>query len=684
MSRYPVEALLRPIVEWQSASACASASLLLAMQPQWFALPSFYSYSLAGLLSFRTLQRFWQGFPIYRYQKRLKRLPRYVLPAAKVPVSQRQLFLGKGFEWRAIHTQRFYQCNLPQFERYTKAGKSYALSRRIEFLSERHPVLKPLAYLTTSNSGLNPVRPLPEVGGNPLLHGVEPQETDVLLGLGERVGHTLVLGTTRVGKTRLLELLLIQDIRRGDVVIVFDPKGDANLLRRIYAEAKACGREDDVIIFHLGFPEHSARYNPISQFARVTEVANRVANQLPASGDSAAFKEFAWRFVNIIAQALVALGRRPTYHAIQRYILNIDHLLLDYCKQWLPKVDPNWESAVALVEKEIDAQKLPIHMRTRSRYLLAIVNYIRNSALYDPIAEGLCSAFNYDKTYFDKITASLLPLLEKLTTGKSAELISPIYDNLEDERPLFDWQQVIRGRKIVYVGLDAMSDREVASAVGSAMFSDLCSVAGQIYKHGTEGIGSLSKTREKIAINVHADEFNEIANDDVNTLLNKAGGAGFQLTLYTQTRADISVRLGSQDKAEQTKGNLNTLICLRVANEDTARLLTDMLPKNVPVQIIQPVSSATDANNVGTEQDFGTTNEDRLNTVEVPLLNPGDLLQLPKGQAFCLMNGGQLWKFRIPLPSSDDFKGIPAWVEELSQHMKAKYQNNTMEASSHL
>ena len=36
---------------------------------------------------------------------------------------------------------------------------------------------------------------------------------------------TLVLGTTRVGKTRLAEILITQDIRRGDTVIGFDPKG---------------------------------------------------------------------------------------------------------------------------------------------------------------------------------------------------------------------------------------------------------------------------------------------------------------------------------------------------------------------------------------------------------------------------------------------------------------------------
>ena len=65
-----------------------------------------------------------------------------------------------------------------------------------------------------------------------------------------------------------------------------------------------------------------------------------------------------------------------------------------------------------------------------------------------------------------------------------AELISPNYADLNDPRPNFDWMQVIRKRAIVYVGLDALSDPEVAAAVGNSMFSDLVSVAGHIYKFG--------------------------------------------------------------------------------------------------------------------------------------------------------------------------------------------------------
>jgi DNA helicase HerA-like ATPase len=162
------------------------------------------------------------------------------------------------------------------------------------------------------------------------------------------VGHTLVLGTTRVGKTRLAEILITQDIRRGDVVIVFDSKGDADLLRRVYAEAKRAARARDFYLFHLGYPEVSARYNAIGSFSRITEVATRIANQLPSEGNSAAFKEFAGRFVNIIARALVALGGRPDYQQVRRYINDIEPLFVEYAREHLRRHGgKGWEAAIA-------------------------------------------------------------------------------------------------------------------------------------------------------------------------------------------------------------------------------------------------------------------------------------------------------------------------------------------------
>lgn len=668
--KYPVENLLRPPLEWWSAStSMMMALLLLSARPEKFLLtPMLVKYLVIALLLFGGL-RFWQGYCVMRYQRYLKRLPWYSISSQRIPVSHKKLFLGKGFRWQIRHTQRLYYCQQPDAQIYLRSNWFYRLARHCEVAWEDQPRFKKIVKWLSHPGILNPVRPLPLVGGNSALHGIEPNETKVWMNLSERVGHTLVLGTTRVGKTRLLELLVTQDIRRGDVTIVFDPKGDSDLLRRICFEAKACGRENDVVIFHLGFPEVSARYNPVGSFARVTEVANRLANQLPGSGESAAFKEFGWRFVNIIAKALVALGRKPDYQQIQRYILNIDQLLLDYCQWWLPQVDPHWQSIVEKVEKAIDERQLPIHLRTRSRYLVAIVNYIQQSQFFDPVANGLCSAFNYDKTYFDKITASLLPLIEKLTTGKTAALISPDYFDLNDERPIFDWLQVVRSKKIVYVGLDALSDATVAAAVGNSMFADLCSVSGQLYKYGVEG--GLAHTAEKKIYHlacVHSDEFNELIGDEFIPLLNKGGGSGIQMTAYTQTWSDVEARLGNKAKAGQVGGNFNTLICLRVLEEATAQILTNKLPQRVSVPVIHPASSVNDMSHVGCDTDFSSHNEDRIMTVDVPMLTTGDLIQMPKGQAFCLLEGGQLWKIRIPLPEND-MQGIPDSVERIVEMM---------------
>jgi hypothetical protein len=129
---------------------------------------------------------------------------------------------------------------------YVDPPTRHRLARGLERHLEHAPFpLSALARITAWDSTFNPLRPLPPVGGSPLLHGVEPNEMEVNLPLGERVGHTLVLGTTRVGKTRLAEVYITQDIHRvkPEVVIVFDPKGDADLLKRMYVEAKRAGRD---------------------------------------------------------------------------------------------------------------------------------------------------------------------------------------------------------------------------------------------------------------------------------------------------------------------------------------------------------------------------------------------------------------------------------------------------------
>ncbi|PLO68702.1 conjugative coupling factor TraD, PFGI-1 class, partial [Klebsiella michiganensis] len=610
-NRYVIEALLRPAVELNTAVVSGMAAYVCVQAPWAVALAPSVSYVTAAGFAALAVTRTHQGMKIIRYRRNLRRLPRYVMSTKQIPVSHHRLFLGRGFRWTQKHTQRLQDTLRPEVARYLQPNRFYLGARQLEMMTEHR--LPWLGKLLSADTPLNPVRPLPPVGGNPALHGIEPDEKDVTLALGERVGHTVVYGTTRVGKTRLAELLVTQDIRRGEVTIVFDPKGDADLMKRVWAETHRAGRGDELYIFHLGWPEISARYNAVGRFGRVSEVASRVAGQLSGEGNSAAFREFAWRFVNIIARALVALGERPDYTLIMRYVNNIADLYIRYAEKIIQAQLPALQTQIENNQQVLGEDDVPRNMQGQPDALRIWAIEVALSSeegkkLYDPILDGLRSAVRYDRTYFDKIVASLLPLLEKLTTGKTAELLSPDYQDIDDTRPIFDWEQIIRKKAVVYVGLDALSDSEVASAVGNSMFADLVSVAGHIYKHGINA-GLPGGKEGKSLINLHCDEFNELMGDEFIPLINKGGGAGMQVTAYTQTSSDIEARIGNAAKTAQVQGNFNNLIMLRVRENRTAELLTTQLPQ-VEIYTKTLVSGHQDTADVNADQDFTSSTQD--------------------------------------------------------------------------
>ncbi|MDE0714706.1 MAG: type IV conjugative transfer system coupling protein TraD [Gammaproteobacteria bacterium] len=688
-ARYQVEALLRPAVElWSSLLAFTMATIVTSLH-RYLYLP--WPLALAGGTFFAGYGtwRLWQGIRIVRYKSRLGQQPRFSIRRDRIPVSARKLYLGRGFRWQARHTQRLRDCLQPDNVRFLRQPRRQVLAQSIAVSLEQHG-LHTFASMLLADSVLNPFRPPQAVGGRPEIHGVGMWEGERKLysPIGERVGHTLVLGTTRTGKTRFAEILINQDIRRGDTVIVFDPKGNTDLMLSMYSACRDSGRLKGFRIFHLAHPEHSARYNPVGSYSRITQVATRIANALPDSGNSSAFKEFGWRFTNIIAQALDRLGEPPTYRAIQTHVNNIDELLIRYGRWWLDKYGPgNWTELLALYEHGLTGSKddptrpvLPaLTPSERSRDIRAVCmarvlsEVFQSTGKHDSVVEGLLSACKYDRTYFDKIVSSLLPFLEKLSTGAVSALFNPDHEE-RDAESVFDWMSVINQRGVVYVGLAALQDVTVASAVGNAMFADLTAVAGELYANGPNPDVPGSGSRTINPISIHADEFNELIGDEFIPMLNKAGGAGFQVTAYTQTWSDVEARIGNRAKAEQIEGNFNTVVMLRVRSKKTAELLTDMLP-NVQVSHLTTVSTAQHQNDPGSSQHFGSSVQDRVSTSDAPMLEPGDLTRLPKGHAFLVMEGGQLYKLRVPLPTPDR-RPLPDGIRELAELMRGESQGS--------
>lgn len=176
-----------------------------------------------------------------------------------------------GFEWTQVHTQRLKDTNRSVYKKYVSPGNFYHFQRRKQTDWEHSFILGLFAKYFRQNK-FNPWGPLPPVGGRPVVHSIEPDEQNIFYDLSDRNGHTIVLGTTRVGKTRFAEVLITQDIKRGDVVIVFDPKGDADLLLRMYTEAVRAGREKEFYCFHLGYPEILTTHVYILNISKLTYI----------------------------------------------------------------------------------------------------------------------------------------------------------------------------------------------------------------------------------------------------------------------------------------------------------------------------------------------------------------------------------------------------------------------------
>ena len=668
---YPIDNYFRKPYELASAAVSFGSAVALPFYASQFGVSvwvtALTSTSLLGLAAWRVHQ----GLKVIEFHMNLRYLPKYELRSEDIPWSAKELFIGMGFWWGQQHTQRLYLARLPQNKHLRARNDNYEAARQY---TRDHPDSKINKWLDY-DSKWNPVAPLPPVGGDPAIHGIEPNERPIWTAISERVGHLLVLGTTRVGKTRLAETIITQDIHRGAVTIMFDPKGDVTLLKRMYAEASRAGRQNDFWFFHLGYPELSDRYSPISTIGRITEVATRISNALPSEGQSAAFKEFVWRFVNVMAKAMNLLGDNPTYETIYATAINIDGLCMRYFEFWLDRDHAGWRTDFDNFHYD-EKQIAELAKKTgRAKDAIILRQFFVSKGWSEPVADGLSGVLANDKTYFEKLVSSLYPLLEKLTTGKVSQLLSPSYDDPSDPRRIFDWDKIMNTGGIVYVGLDSLSDFEVAGAVGNAMFADLTSTAGRRYKFGTNYGQSQGKdvdSSTKVAI--HADEFNELIGDEFVPLLNKAGGAGYQVTVYTQTWDDVEAKIGNKAKAGQIGGNLNSLIMLRVKNTATAEILTEQLP-TVEVYSTMMVSGTSDVQNPDDFADFSAKSEDRLTAREVPMIQPADLVTLPKGQAFALLEGGQLAKVRLPLPMSDEGDiHWPANLNAVFDGMQKQYQ----------
>lgn len=546
------------------------------------------------------------------------------------------LWIGYGFDWKTVHTQRVYE-----------------MKKRDP--SDFYPpdiFLKVRGLITGKTVGA-----LNKDGvGAPWIHGVEPKEQQLSMPFDNLIGNTLIVGTTRCGKTRMLDVLTGQFIHQPNAAVIsIDPKGDAELEANMRRAAKAAGREKDFVSLHLAFPSRSIRIDSMKNYNNVSELASRLSALIQSDGGTGdAFAAFAWDVANAICLGLIAINDKPTILKVRQYVEGGVEPLLTKCLpaffQQHSGTIKDWEKKareyISRGMKKNPDGSMPARdanpKEVLNGYLMMYKQVYKEAgrALRSEAIDALANIYEHDVTHYGKMVANFKPVLTMLTTGELAGLLSPDPDDIDDDRLCTDFMSLINSQSIVYIGLNALADKTVASAVGAMFLSDLAACAAARYNFGTE-------EDKKRIVYLCVDEAAQVVNEPYIQVLNMAGGSGFANVAATQTIPDFTARLGSEDKARVMLGNFNNLFALRSKDRVTQDFITETFGKSYvySMQRSHGTNSSTEKNITH----FGGTISEKVSDSLEEIFPPDLLGMLPNWQYMGSILGGRKVKGRVPI-----------------------------------
>ena len=599
-SPYDFELPWRPNFEAKMALVWAGGSALIIAFSLAVPLFSRFSALLAVGCALAAAYRGYQAYQRLADASRLQQFGKEFIDLAELQGKARQaaeaksLWLGKGFPWTDIEANKLH------------ALMALGVARTIG----------PAAQHTE---------------GAYWIHGLA-READLHSELSQLVGHTLIVGTTRVGKTRLFDLLIAQAIFRGETVIIIDPKGDHALARNARAAceaSEASGAGARFVYFHPAHPDRSACIDPLRNWNRKTELASRVAALIPSETGADPFTAFGWKVLNDIINGMIATGHRPNLVQLRRYVEGgPDGLLQRALKAHFTRRVPDWESRAAASLR-----------RHRDRLLEGYLAFYREIAVHEARSvelDGLISTYEHNREHFQKMVASLIPILSMLTSEPLQELLSPDFAP-GHERLVTDMSKIIHGHKVVYIGLDALADATVGSAIGSILLADLAAVAGDRYNYGIDSLAP---------VNLFIDEAAEVLNQPAIQLMNKGAGADFRVTIATQTFADFASRLGDENKARQVLANTNHKIALRVLDSETQKYLAEGMPQIKVRSLALRYGHQVDPR---VQAEYTASYQEQILEEEAELFPAAMLGELPPLHFLARLSGGRTLKGRIPI-----------------------------------
>ena len=292
----------------------------------------------------------------------------------------------------------------------------------------------------------------------------------------DRRRHMYIIGKSGVGKSKLLELMVRQDIAYGQGVCVIDPHGELieDILNFIPKE-----RIDDVCIIDPGDVDFPASFNPL---------ANIDAN-----------------FKHQLTQGLIEVLRKQ------------------FGANWTPRLEHVFRFTVlALLDYPYATMRGMISMLTDRNYRQKVVEYIGD----DMVKRFWAIEFADWSEKFD--TDAIIPLVNKLGQFLSDPMLRNIFGQKENK---IDIEELMNKQKILLINLSKGKIGEENSSFFGAMFLTKIKQAGMAR--------AKLDPKDRHDFYLYVDEFQNIVTDTFENILSEARKYGINLIVAHQYVAQL-------------------------------------------------------------------------------------------------------------------------------------------------
>ncbi len=287
----------------------------------------------------------------------------------------------------------------------------------------------------------------------------------------DRRRHLYAVGKSGVGKSKLLELLIRQDIAYGHGVCLMDPHGD---VIDTILDFVPDNRIEDVVVIDPSDVNHPVSFNPL-------------ANVDPT-------------FKHQLAQGLIEVMQKQ------------------FGANWTPRLEHVFRfSVLALLDYPHATMRGMISMLTDRNYRQKVVEYIED----DMVRRFWAIEFADWSEKFD--TDAIIPLVNKLGQFLSDPLLRNIFGQKENK---IDLEQLMQSGKIIFINLSKGRLGEENSSFLGSMFITKIKQAGMARASLPE--------RDRRDFYLYVDEFHNLVTETFENILSEARKYGLCLTVAHQ------------------------------------------------------------------------------------------------------------------------------------------------------